>query len=205
MKIIGVSGGSGAGKSTVSKRLAEKLPNSLLINLDNFMHEESIRLEDEILKKLNKPKDEKIYSYNYYHETLETIKIWVNMIKDGVIKKVESVIKNEGVKKDYIIIDWVFLPLCNFFTKCDFTVCITADYEMRLKRLINRLKDRTIYKEFNGSYWSYKPEIIETRVKYTALNNFGYKSKYEICNDGELDNLYKKVDEFLNNVVLSNK
>lgn len=199
MKIIGVSGGSGAGKSTVSKRLSEILPNALLINLDNFMHEESNKYEQEILKKIHKEKDENVYSYNYYHESLENIKDWVSIIKDGVIKKVEDTIKNEGSEKEYVIVDWVFLPLCQFFSKCDYTICIKADYDRRLTRLIKRLKDRTIYKEFNGSYWSYKPEIIESRVKYTALNDFGYKSKCEIYNDGDLNDLYNKVDEFLKN------
>ena len=36
--IIGIFGGSGCGKSTISRALADILPNSLLINGDIFMH-----------------------------------------------------------------------------------------------------------------------------------------------------------------------
>ena len=36
MKIIGVCGGSGAGKSTVSNRLVDVLPNTLFIDVDKF-------------------------------------------------------------------------------------------------------------------------------------------------------------------------
>lgn len=49
--IIGVFGGSGCGKSTISRILADRLPNSLLINGDIFMHAISKQLEEEILKK----------------------------------------------------------------------------------------------------------------------------------------------------------
>lgn len=197
MKIIGVTGGCGAGKSTVSKRLEEILPNALLIKGDVFMLAESDKLEDDILKSIGRKKDENVYSFNYYHESLENIKKWVNVIEKNVIEQIENIIENEKEKKDYIIVDWVFLPLCKVFEKCDYTVCIKADSDKRLERLINRLKDRTIYKEFKGSYWSYKPEILEKRVIYTALNDFGYKSKYEISNEGNLDTLYEKIDEIV--------
>ena len=64
--IIGVFGGSGCGKSTISRILADRLPNSLLINGDIFMHAISKQLEKEILKKINVVKEEKVFSYNYY-------------------------------------------------------------------------------------------------------------------------------------------
>lgn len=203
MKIIGVTGGCGAGKSTVSKRLEEILPNSLLIKADVFMLEESDKLENDILKSIGREKDENVYSFNYYHESLENIKTWVSVIEKDVIEQIENIIKTEKDKKDYIIIDWVFLPLCKIFKECDYTVCIKAESGKRLERLINRLKDRTIYKEFNGSYWSYKPEILEKRVKYTALNDFGYKSNYEISNEGNLDVLYGKVDKIVSEMKLN--
>lgn len=75
--IIAVSGGSGVGKSTLSRKLAEVLPNSLLINGDIFMHGRSKEFEEEILKNIGRKKDSNIFSYNYYLESFENTKIWV--------------------------------------------------------------------------------------------------------------------------------
>ena len=35
-KIIGITGGSGSGKSTVVKRIKERYPNAVLIEMDNY-------------------------------------------------------------------------------------------------------------------------------------------------------------------------
>ena len=63
--IIGISGGSGVGKTTLSRRIAEILPNSLLINGDIFMHARSKQLEEKILSNIGVQKESNIFSYNY--------------------------------------------------------------------------------------------------------------------------------------------
>lgn len=201
MKIIGVSGGSGAGKSTVSKKLAELLPNSLLITGDVFMHEESKILEKEIFKRLGIKKDENIFSYNYYFESFNNVKVWADTIKENVIAKVNAQIQNEGLEKDYIIVDWVFLPMCEFFKNCDYTICVKTNYEIRKVRLTERLQDKTIYNDGDRSFWSYRPGSIERRLKFTALNEYDFKSEYEITNNGDTKMLYKKVEDMVYSIV----
>lgn len=154
--LIGVSGGSGVGKSTLSRRLAEILPNSILINGDIFMHTRSKELEEKILERIGKKKDEKVFSYNYYLESFENTKIWAKTIEKEVIKDIENAIKKRGDGKDYIIVDWVFLPLCKCFELCDETICVIANYDLRLERLTKRLQDKSIYNEGDRSFWSYK-------------------------------------------------
>lgn len=194
MKLICVSGGSGAGKSTVSKKLVELLPNSLLINGDLYMHEESKRLEKEIFKKLKIIKDENIFSYNYYFESFDNVKVWVDTIKKSVISKANAKIENEGAGIEYIVFDWVWLPMCDYIKNCDYSICVKTEYEKRKVRLINRLQDKTIYNDGDRSFWSYKPGSIERRLKFTELNKLGYKSKYEIRNDGDEQALCKRVE-----------
>jgi dephospho-CoA kinase len=155
--LIGVSGGSGVGKSTLSRRLAEILPNSILINGDIFMHARSKLLEKQILEKIGTEKNNEVFSYNYYLSSFENTKIWVETIEEDVIKDIENEIKKHGNGKDYIIVDWVFLPLCKLFKYCDETICVVSNYELRLERLTKRLQDKSIYNEGDRSYWSYKP------------------------------------------------
>lgn len=154
--LIGVSGGSGVGKSTLSRRLAEILPNSILVNGDIYMHARSKELENEIFARIGKKKDQNMFSYNYYLDSFENTKIWVDTIEKKVIEDIENDIKKRGESKDYIIVDWVFLPLCDWSKHCDETICVVANHDLRLERLTKRLQDKAIYNEGDRSFWSYK-------------------------------------------------
>lgn len=202
--IIGVYGGSGCGKSTISRNLAERLPNSLLINGDIFMHARSKELEEKILDNINVVKDENVFSYNYYLDSFENVKIWVKTIEDKVIEDIQQEIHRKGQNKDYIIVDWVFLPLCQWSKECDEMICVTANYELKYNRLANRLKDTSIYNEGDRSFWSYKEGIIEKRLEYTALNEWGFRSTINICNDGDIDELYKNIQLLIRKIFNNN-
>lgn len=203
--IIAVSGGSGVGKSTLSRKLAEVLPNSLLINGDIFMHGRSKEFEEEILKNIWRKKDSNIFSYNYYLESFENTKIWVKTIEKFVISDIEETIKQESKDKEYVIVDWVFLPLCEWFENCDTSICVTSNYDTRLVRLTKRLQDKSIYNEGDRSFWSYKPGIIEKRLDYTTLNERGYVSKYYISNDGDIKTLDENIEKLKTKIIEDNK
>lgn len=203
--IIAVSGGSGVGKSTLSRKLAEVLPNSLLINGDIFMHGRSKEFEEEILKNIGRKKDSNIFSYNYYLESFENTKIWVKTIEKFVISDIEETIKQESKDKEYVIVDWVFLPLCEWFENCDTSICVTSNYDTRLVRLTKRLQDKSIYNEGDRSFWSYKPGIIEKRLDYTTLNERGYVSKYYISNDGDIKTLDENIEKLKTKIIEDNK
>lgn len=193
MKIIGVSGGSGAGKSTVSEKLEEMLPNSIRINGDFFMHQESEKLEEEVFKKLGIKKDKDVFSYNYFLDSFDNVKVWVDTMKDSVINRAKEMIEKEYKDKEYVIFDWVFLPMCDYFKNCDYTICVNTDYEKRLERLTKRLQDKTVYNDGDRSFWSYKPGVIEKRLKFTELNKLVYDPECEIENDGNMEELDKKI------------
>lgn len=203
--IIGISGGSGVGKSTLSRRLAEILPNSLLINGDIFMHERSKQLELQILKNIGRIKNPDVFSYNYYLDTFENTKIWVKTIEDAVISDIKNQIEEKGKNKEYIIVDWVFLPICKWFENCDTSICVTSNYNLRLERLSKRLQDKSIYNEGDRSFWSYKPGIIEKRLDYTTLNEKGFNSNYYISNNGDLNSLYSNIEKLMTRILKDNK
>ena len=197
MKIIGIYGASGAGKSTVSKLLLKYLPNSLLINGDYYMMEQLQIQDEKIFKKLKIKKEKGVFSSNYIFQSFENQNKTIKVIEKAVITSIKEQIEHEGNNKDYIIIDWLFLPLCKYFERCNITICVTANYEKRLERLTNRLKNETIHKIGTKLYERYKEGIIENRVKFTALNEYGYKSNIEIENNDNEIALENKVKNIL--------
>lgn len=197
MKIIGVSGGSGAGKSTVSRGLAKVLPNSLFIDVDPFFREVTDELEEKIFKRINVKKEDNVLNYNYFFESLEAMNVWIDVIKDKVSQKIEEAVEMESKNKDYIIVDWCYLPMCDYFEKCDYTLCVKADEKLRYTRLSNRMKAIDGYSIEKGpSFWEYKQSSFENRVKFSAINDYGYKSQYEIVNGGTLEDLQNSIEEF---------
>lgn len=201
MKIIGVSGSSGSGKSTVAKRLASILPDADLIDVDVFMRKVTVDKESEILKIMGIKYTEGEYSHNYYvneyyFRSFKDVEIWFNTIKKSVNDMIEEALK-KSVDKEYVIVDWLYLPVCDFYKKCNYTLFVKTDKEITENRLAERLKNKSMYKKnSDGTYSTYKAWAIENRVKYTSLDKFGYKSQYQITNDGDFNSLYKKVDEF---------
>lgn len=202
--LIGISGGSGTGKSTISRRLSEILPNSLLVNGDIYMHARSNELENKILARIGETKQDGVFSYNFYLDTFENTKMWAETIKDNVVEDIKNYIKENGEGKDYIIVDWVFLPLCEIYKECDETICVVSDYDIRMDRLTKRLQDKSIYNEGDRSFWSYKEGVMEKRLKFTTLSDYGYESKYYISNNSNLDLLYKQIDILVDAIVGNN-
>lgn len=103
-------------------------------------------------------------------------------------------------KYDYIILDWYAIPLTRLYNICDYTVCVYADYDKRLNRLTNRLKDSNIYGYGDRSYWSYEQDAIEKRVKITALNDYGYKADFLIENNLNIVDMESKIDNMVNSI-----
>lgn len=196
VQIIGISGGRGAGKSTLCRKLAEILPNSLLLTADNYMHESSRKNEIKIFKNLGIEKDSKIFSYNYYFENFDNVKIWISTIEDEVIHNIETEIENNK-DKDYILVDWCFLPLCNFFDKCDYKIYVTTDYEQRKNRLTKRLlnKDKSMYNRNDMPLSLYTPDMYLHSILYTDLSDKGYNFDYCLKNNSNIDDFYEKINQ----------
>lgn len=203
--IIGISGGRGAGKSTLCRKLAEILPNSKLIIADNYMHESSKKLETEIFKKLGIEKDPDIFGYNYYFENYKNVEIWISTIKDEVVRNIQKDIEDNKDKK-YILIDWCFLPLCNVFDKCDYKICVTGEYKHREERLTERLinKNNSEHNRNDISLSLYMPDRYLNSIKFTDLSDKGYHFDYNVKNDSNIEEYYDKINE-LADVILSNK
>lgn len=201
MKIIGVFGGSGTGKSTASKMINSKIKHSIIINVDKYMHEEFDNQRELILDALKiQGTDRNKYICNHTVQSLEVNKIAIGIMEKKVYSEVLNEINLIKDKYDYIILDWYAIPLTRLYNICDYTVCVYADYDKRLNRLTNRLKDSNIYGYGDRSYWSYEQDAIEKRVKITALNDYGYKADFLIENNLNIVDMESKIDNMVNSI-----
>lgn len=189
MKIIGVFGGSGCGKTTATKMLERKIDNSVVFALDAFMHKHWDEHKKEILDTLNVEESGDVWWYNYIMENIENVKNAVNIIRPEIERDLEKFIM-EKHEYDTIIIDWVFLPLISAFDTCDFTISISCDLETKIKRLSNRL-------DANNKLAKWPKDSLLSRIKNSSLNELGYKAKYNIQNTETLNDLSNNLNAIL--------
>ncbi len=202
MKIVGISGGSGAGKSTVSRGLAKRLPNAVFIDVDPFFREATEKLESEVFKKIGVEKKEGVINQNYFFASQDAMNGWIEVIKDYVSNRIEEAVTKLGAGKDFVIVDWCYLPMCDYFFKCNLTLCIKADYQTRYDRLANRMKAIKSYTvQYGPSFYEYGEEAFANRVKFSAIDDFGYQSDYVIKNDSDMESLNKTIDKIADNLM----
>lgn len=200
MKIIGISGATGAGKTTVTEKMCSLLPKSTVIYGDSYMKELAQTMEDKIFKQLGQAKETGVFTSNYFFQSYMNMKIFVSVIKKEMVRLIEEQIENESQNNEYIIIDWVFLPLCELFEKCDITICVEANYKKRLERLKLRLEKEIVHKRDWSVLDKYKPGTLENRVKFTALEDFDCKYTYKITNNNNLIDLFSQIDIVIDNI-----
>lgn len=191
MKIIGVTGSSGAGKSTVCEIIKEKY-NSEIIDADKVARQLTKKgsaylsaivkcfgneiINDEgnlIRKKLANI----IYNNNEKREKLNelTFIYVVDEIKNR-IKTIEN--------KDYIIIDAPLLYESKLDGICDFVIAVIADKDNQLKRITKRD--------------DIPEDIAKKRLEIQNSNDFFIKkSEKVIYNDSTFEELEKKIEEIL--------
>lgn len=146
MKIIGLTGQTGAGKSTVCKALEKEgyfhidadrvywsllTPNSGLIKKLEAAFGEDIILPDGTL-------DSRALSKKAF-KTPEGARLLSEVTHPAVIKKINEIIREkeaENIKG--VLIDAIGLFESGANKLCDFTVSVTAPEEIRLKRIVKR-------------------------------------------------------------------
>ena len=186
--LIGITGGSGSGKSTVSKYLLTKLGNAKRITVDNIMEKNLVILYGkDIMKEFN----QKEYNPIELFESIEAVNKWMNICGENIYYEIEELIEKYSSKYENIIVDFCFLPMLDTWDECDMTINVKADTDIRYDRLKQRL--------INTCYaYEWINEIsLSNRLKATSLDEYGYKSQYTVYNNGSYEELTKQVDEVL--------
>ncbi len=147
MKIIGVTGNIGSGKSIVSKYLEEK--KAFVINADEIGH--TILLKEgvayfEVVEYFgssildeNKNINRKVLGKLVFSDK-EKLSVLTKITHKHIISIIKSTIEKKTKENIYelIVIDAPLLIEANLHSLCNYIFVITSDIDIRIKRIISR-------------------------------------------------------------------
>ncbi|MBQ5677563.1 MAG: dephospho-CoA kinase [Clostridia bacterium] len=192
MKIIGLTGLTGAGKSTVAQKLmaygcyhidADKVAREVINNNENVKNKLKERFGADVINAdgtTNRP----LLASRAFADEQSTLDL--NAITHpAVIEEIKSIIKDiEEVGYRGIIIDAIALFESGLDTLCDFNVTVVAPKEIRLERImkrdniteekalerINAQKDESFFtSKADFVLWNYPPYDINVEIKPITL------------------------------------
>lgn len=142
MKIIGITGKSGSGKSTFASLLAQKL-NCKYIDIDKIGHEALYRPDNfdvlcekfgtEILD-VNGNVDRKKVG-NIVFTNTEKMKDLTDITWNYMQQQLNHIISQDD---DIIILDWILLPNSRYWELCDSKILVKSDDLARKNKIIER-------------------------------------------------------------------
>ena len=194
MDIIGLTGGTGSGKSVVSKELEKR--NSFIIDCDKIAHRIILKGEsaydeivgyfgEDILDKNGEITRKKLGQIVFLDkEKLKVLnKCTHKHIYNEVIKNIDEC-KKKGAF-DRIIIDAPLLIEGGLTDLCDTVWVVYCDEDTRAERIV--LRDNIL------------PELAKRRIQsQKSFEEYKKVADVIIDNSGDLDSLKKQIDNILN-------
>lgn len=142
MKLIGITGKTGTGKSTIATALAQKL-DGRYVDIDKIGHQATS--DPHIAKKLcdifgnalldsNRTINRKKLGTIVFSDT-DKMQILTDITWEYMEHKLDNILLQ---KQQYFIFDWALLPKVKFWDMCDFKILVTSDDTIRKKRILER-------------------------------------------------------------------
>ena len=142
MKLIGITGKTGTGKSTIATVLAQKL-NGQYVDIDKIGHQATS--DPIITKKLcnvfdnglldnNGNVDRKKLGNIVFSDT-DKMQILTDIRWEYMEQKLDNILLQ---KQQYFIFDWALLPKVKFWNMCDMKILVTSDDTVRKERILER-------------------------------------------------------------------
>ena len=141
--VIGITGKSGAGKSTICRYLNENLDNVLYISVDNVV-EENIRgniiekVNNELKEKYNMGPYGRVEIIDSFYAEDDEHKFVYEIFKRHLVEDTRERIayyQNRGMD---ILVDWFMLEVSELFDEMDMRILLNAPMALRKVRVINR-------------------------------------------------------------------
>lgn len=184
MKIIGVTGKSGSGKTTFAKLLAKKL-NCEYVDIDKISHmplkkPEIIRIlcekfGNEILDESGKIDRKKMGNIVFSDE--EKLNELMKITEADAYKELDNILSMQ--KNDIIVFEWIKLPICKYWQECNIKILVKADQEKRKERVIKR---DNISEEYFEKRDSSSMEYEESEFNYIFENDYNEQKMEETIN-----------------------
>ena len=199
--VIGLTGGIGTGKSTVSQILKEK--NFPVIDLDKISHE--VIKFPKVVEKIVENFGKEVLEYNntgnwiISREKLGRVifgnrekRIILNSIMHPEILRImrEKILECKKENK-IIFVEIQLLFEVQWEKEFDYILLVSAEKETQIKRILSR---------DNRS----KEEALSIINSQMSLDEKKKRSDYVIENDGNIQDLEKKVDDFLKKIEFEN-
>ncbi len=187
MKIIGITGLTGAGKGTVAQRLtaygcyhidADKVAREVINNSENVKKQLQNRFGEDIIDKDGKICRPILAQRAFADkESTDALNAITHPAVTDKIKEIISEKENDDYKA--VIIDAIALFESGEDELCDFTVAVVAPMEIRLERIINRdnltlekamerinaQKDESFFtKQADFILWNYPPYDLNKEI-----------------------------------------
>ncbi len=192
MKIIGLTGLTGAGKSTVAQKLmaygcyhidADKVAREVINNNENVKNKLKERFGNDVINADGTTNRPVLASRAFASE--ENTNALNEITHPAVTEEIQSIIKDmEEVGYHGVIIDAIALFESGEDKLCDFTVAVVAPRDIRLERIMNRdniteekalerinaQKDEKFFTEkADFILWNYPPYDINVEIKPITL------------------------------------
>ena len=192
MKIIGLTGLTGAGKSTVAQKLiaygcyhidADKVAREVINNNENVKNKLKERFGSDVINTdgtINRP----LLASRAFADEQSTLDL-NDITHPAVIEEIKSIIKDmEEVGYRGVIIDAIALFESGLANLCNFNVAVVAPKEIRLERImkrdniteekalerINAQKDESFFtSKADFVLWNYPPYDINVEIKPITL------------------------------------
>ena len=167
MKLIGITGDSRVGKSTLALELSKKLKCPFL-DIDKVILNSEFIVKEDRTPQISKMKPE------YFELLIDNLKnsnsgISV-LLNDMIDTEINKILK----ENDTIIVEWMFLPYLKVWQECDTKILIKADQELRRKNAIN---NKLITEEqYDGCVSIVKVDYSKFDYDYIFNNNYDNKS-----------------------------
>ena len=188
MKIIGLTGLTGAGKSTVAQKLmaygcyhidADKVAREVINNNENVKNKLKERFGDDVINSDGTTNRPLLASRAFANE--ESTNALNEITHPAVTEEIKSIIKDmEEIGYRGVIIDAIALFESGEDALCDFTVAVIAPKEIRLERImkrdsiteekalerINAQKDESFFtSRADFVLWNYPPYDLNVEIR----------------------------------------
>lgn len=192
MKIIGLTGLTGAGKSTVAQKLmaygcyhidADKVAREVINNNENVKNKLKERFGDDVINEDGTTNRPILASRAFASE--ENTNALNEITHPAVTEEIQSIIKDmEEIGYRGVIIDAIALFESGEDKLCDFTVAVIAPQNIRLERImkrdniteekalerINAQKDESFFtSKADFVLWNYPPYDLNIEIKPIVL------------------------------------